>query len=111
MRGHAESEKRDVVATGLLLVGLATTVVILGVRRGERAPAECAPLLDHYVELRMRAAYEKLPPALVEEKQEQSRRAERAAEAMGDCARRLTTETAECALKAPSADELERCFP
>jgi hypothetical protein len=101
--------RRDVVATACIVLGAMLGVAVLGTPRGELDPGECGPILDRYVELRMHAAYEKVPASLLEEKQTASK--ERATLALGECARKLTRERAECAMKAPSADELERCFP
>lgn len=110
---HTEVEKRNVIATSAILVGIVGLVAFGSVSRGEKVPTECEPLLDRYVELRMRSAYDQtsVPPSKLEEKQDRAKHDPKAAEALGDCAKRLTREKAECAMKAPSADELERCFP
>ena len=103
--------KREVKATAVIVLGLGLAVVALGARRGELAPAQCDPVLERYVDLRLRASYDKVPASLLEEMEDRAKRGVKAAEAMGDCARHLTQETADCAMKAPNADELERCFP
>ncbi len=111
MPTRAVLARREVTATAVIVAGLAVAAFVLGARRGELAPGQCEPVLERYVELRVRASYEKVTSSVLEEMEDRSKRGVKAAEAMGDCARHLTQETADCAMKAPSADELERCFP
>jgi hypothetical protein len=94
-----------VIAT-LAIVGLFAALVAGRplVRRFSRhpTPERCAAMLDRYAEQQARA-YERTPaPA-----------APRALDApdVVRCARDLTEEEVECALKAGYADELERCLP
>jgi hypothetical protein len=104
---------RDAGAT-LGIVGLVVVAVSFSFCRGARpddADERCARILDKYVELRQRAADPKAPLHVVEEKQEDARKLAIRDGALVRCTRAISVDSAACADKAQSADELERCFP
>lgn len=108
-----KSAARTAAAT-IAIVGGLTLAVFAAMCRGrgpEDADEKCARILDRYVELRQRAVDPKTPGFLVEEKQRDARVAAGQEGALLRCARSISAESAACADKANTADELERCFP
>ncbi len=104
---------RDAAATFALLalVGGAAGLSLCRGRGAPDAEAACARILDRYVEMRQFASDPKAPHHLVEEKKEDARKVALQGGALLRCASSLSAESAACAEKAHSADELERCFP
>lgn len=94
-----------------MLIGSIGLVLVLSRPRGEHAADACAPILDRYEELRLRASRDKVSPGLLDDMESKVKADVASTEALGECARRLTREEADCALGAATADELERCFP
>ena len=111
--GSTRDLRRDAGAT-LAIVGLVAVAVGFSFCRGAR-PADvderCARILDKYVELRQRAADPKAPLHVVEERQEDARKLALQGDALLRCAQSMSVDSAACADKAQTADELERCFP
>lgn len=105
--------RRDAAATVAILglLAAATTVAMCRGRGADEADAACARILDRYVEMRQFASDPKAPHHLVEEKKIEARALAIREGALGRCSRSLSAESAACADKALSADELERCFP
>lgn len=105
--------KRDAAATiaVLALLGGAVTISMCRGHGAEDVETACARILDRYVEMRQFASDPKAPHHLVEEKKEEARALAIREGALARCARSLSAESAACADKAHSADELERCFP
>jgi hypothetical protein len=101
-------------AATIAIVAAATLAVFATMCRGaapDGAEERCARILDRYVELRQRAVDPKTPGFLVEEKQRDARAAAGQEGALLRCTRSISVESAACADKANTADELERCFP
>ena len=107
------SVARDAAATLaiLTLVGGAAGLSLCRGRAAPEAEAACAQILDRYVEMRQFAADPKASRHLVEEKKQDARVLALRDGALLRCTRSLSAESAACAEKAHSADELERCFP
>lgn len=108
-----KSARRTAAAT-IAIVGAAGIAVFAATCRGappDGAEEKCARILDRYVELRQRAVDPKSPGFLVEEKQRDARALAVQEGALVRCTRSISVESAACADKANSADELERCFP
>jgi hypothetical protein len=97
------------VATISLVIG-AVLVSIFSGRAADGTSERCVALLDRFVELRLLAADPKTTPLVVEEHQAEAREQARRSHALERCQRRLTQDSAACADRAHSADELERCF-
>jgi hypothetical protein len=105
--------RRDAGAT-IAIVGLVSVAVSFSLCRGappDDADERCARILDKYVELRQRVADPKAPLHVLEEKQEDARKLALRDGALVRCARAISVESAACADKAQTADELERGFP
>lgn len=105
--------RADVLATlviVLLVIGVVAGRAVLR-RLSPRPPAEaCVALLDRYVELVLRSATPEPAASDVAERKAMAR------EAAGErgfvrCEADLTQAEVACALKAGSADDLERCLP
>lgn len=108
-----KSAARTAAAT-IAIVGCVGVAVFAAMCRGaapDGADEKCARILDRYVELRQRAVDPKTPGFLVEEKQRDARAAAGQEGALLRCTRSISVESAACADKANTADELERCFP
>ncbi len=109
-----KSAARSAAATIAIVGGVALAVFATMCRGAapDGADEKCARILDRYVELRQRAVDPKTPSFLVEEKQRDARAAAAGQEgALLRCSRSISVESAACADKANTADELERCFP
>lgn len=102
---------RDLAATAGVVV--LTIGFVLGSTWGMR-PAhpeeECARLLDRFVAFRLLAADPKASSFTIETKQAAARESLSTADALASCSAKLTEESAVCADRAETADELERCF-
>jgi hypothetical protein len=105
--------RRDFIAA--LTVVVAVVLIVAGKFVVERlmprpSPAQCAALLDRYLEHASRAA----DPAVDEGDIEATRtRAETDASRYRDlsaCERELTRAEVECGLASPNVDEMERCL-
>ncbi|WP_437597827.1 hypothetical protein WMF28_34525 [Sorangium sp. So ce590] len=105
--------RADVLAT------LAIVLLVIGVVAGRAAlrrlsarpsPEACAALLDRYVELVLRAAAPEPAASDVAERQAMARKAA-GERGFVRCEADLTQAEVSCALKAGSADDLERCLP
>ena len=74
--------------------------------------AECVRLLDHYTE---RLVVEETPAATAEQIAEKQAAARKLARSdsrfgFGDCPRRVSRGSYQCAIDAPSVDAIERCL-
>lgn len=101
---------RDLAATAAIV--MLTIGIVLGSTWGARHahPAEeCARLLDRFVAFRMLAADPSASPFTIEARQAAARES-LSADALESCSAKLTEESAACADRAETADELERCF-
>jgi hypothetical protein len=107
-------ETRRAAAATLAIVGGVGFAAFVSMCRG-RAPDDveerCTRILDRYVELRQRATDPKAPHFVLEEKQHDARELALREGALVRCARSISVDSATCADKAQTADELERCFP
>jgi hypothetical protein len=106
-RGSAPSSGRrlDVLLTLAIVVGLLGFVATRPLRRRlaqHPSPEQCAAMLARYADQEARAAEPSRPPS--NRPPPDQARAER-------CARELTAEEVDCAMKANSVDEIERCLP
>lgn len=102
---------RDLAATGAIVT--LTIGFVLGSTWGVRhahPEEECARLLDRFVAFRMLAADPKASARTIESRQAAARDNLSTADALASCSAKLTEESAACADRAESADELERCF-
>ena len=75
-------------------------------------PAECTRLLDHYTELLIRQERPEASPEQVARKQEEARalgRRETLFE-VGECEKHVSRRQYECAMAAPTVDDVERCL-
>jgi len=97
------------IATMALLIGAVLVSVFSGATP-EGSTQRCAALLDRFVELRLLAVNPKTSPFVVEQKQTEARAEAERSRALEQCERSLTEDSAACADRAHSADELERCF-
>ncbi len=73
-------------------------------------PSECNALLDHYTELLAHAKNPTLPDPEVERLQSQARSQAAADPEFSRCSAKVSRSQWECAMKAPSVDEVERCL-
>jgi len=99
---------RDVAAS-IFIVGATVTAVVWAVEAPfDRVPERCETLFDHYLDLTLRDADPRADrAALVAD----TRRSERAQQALARCRAKITDREASCAEKADDADTFERCFP
>ncbi|MBL8744478.1 MAG: hypothetical protein JNK04_25395 [Myxococcales bacterium] len=106
-----ELTARDLGATAAIV--LITIGFVLGSTWGVRhahPEEECARLLDRFVAFRILAADPQANPYTIESRQAAARESLSTADALASCSAKLTEESAACADRAESADELERCF-
>jgi hypothetical protein len=105
--------RRDIAATLAILLGFggAATLALCRGRPAENARARCESILDRYVELRQRAAEPSILEHVVVSRREEARARAHEKGALARCMRSLSEDSAACAERAPTADELERCFP
>lgn len=97
------------VAAMALVIGAASFSIFAGAAP-DGAPERCALLLDRFVELRLLAANPRTSPGVIEQQQAGAREEAERSRALERCQRHLTKDSAACADRAQSADELERCF-
>lgn len=73
---------------------------------------ECHALLDRYTELLARSQNAQIPAQRVSELQGRAREIAKndPAYEFADCSQRVSRRDFECAMQAPSVDELERCL-
>lgn len=94
-----------------LIALLAAALLVAGCRRGPPpTPEECARLLDRYTDALLRADGHK--PTSAEREQAAAGARARAAThpAFARCTREVSRESMDCASRAFSADEIERCL-
>jgi hypothetical protein len=102
---------RDLGATaGIVLLTIGLVIGSTWGVRHAHPEEECARLLDRFVAFRVLAADPKASPFSIEAKQAAARESLSTADALASCSAKLTEESAACADRADSADELERCF-
>jgi hypothetical protein len=102
-----------VLATIAILAGLIGLVSWRGVRArfaDHPTQAQCAALLDRYVEHLTHAADPKPTPATIATQQAQARARAAQDPAFARCTSELTLAETECAMRADSADTFERCL-
>jgi len=92
----------------LLTIGL--VFVSTWGNRAARPEEQCARLLDRFVAFRTLAADPKASVPAIELRQAEARQSLTATDALAKCSSKLTEESAECADRANTVDELERCF-
>lgn len=73
---------------------------------------ECTSLLDRYTEMLAKAQNAQIPAQRVAELQERARELAKRDPAyeFADCSKRVSRRNFECAMQAPSVDEMERCL-
>jgi hypothetical protein len=71
---------------------------------------ECLELLDRYVELAERAADPKVSELRIREDKERSREKAAKTPSFAECPSEVTRDALACAMRAPNADELEKCL-
>ncbi|HEX2882072.1 MAG TPA: hypothetical protein VHO25_21280 [Polyangiaceae bacterium] len=73
---------------------------------------DCNALLDRYTELLAKSQNAQMPAQRISELQERARELARNEPAyeFADCAQRVSRRHFECAMQAPSVDEMERCL-
>jgi hypothetical protein len=73
---------------------------------------ECHALLDRYTELLAKSQNAQMPAQRISELQERARELAKNEPAyeFADCAQRISRRNFECAMQAPSVDEMERCL-
>jgi hypothetical protein len=73
---------------------------------------ECGSLLDRYTELLAKSQNAQLPAHRIAELQGRARElaGSEPAYEFADCSKRVSRRNFECAMQAPSVDEMERCF-
>jgi hypothetical protein len=104
----------EVIATLLIVGGF---VGLLGVRSIRRTLAEhpskevCQAMLDRYVEHVVYATEVKPSASDLNSRKARARALAAEDQAFARCPTHLTRQEAECALKANTADEFERCLP
>ena len=105
--------RRDAGATIAIVVlfGGAVGLSLCTGPRPDDAHERCAVILDKYVELRQRAADPKAPLHVFEEKRDDARKLALEGGELLRCTRSISVESAACADRAQTADEIERCFP
>ena len=106
---------RAEVVTTLVIVGLFVGLVVgrpIRRRFAEHPSNEaCAALLDRYVEHVVHAIDPKPQAGDLAMRQEQARNLAADDLSFARCPRYLSRDEAECAMRAPNADEFERCLP
>jgi hypothetical protein len=117
-RAQADDDARRVALTARDLGATAGIVALtIGVvfastwgARHAHPEEECARLLDRFVAFRVLAADPKANAFTIEARQAAARDGLTTANALASCSAKLTEESAACADRAETADELERCF-
>lgn len=110
-----ERASRAEVVTTLVIIGV--LLGILGVRSVRRTLAEhpsredCDAMLERYVEHVVHAHDPKPTAAELVARKAQARAIAAEDQAFARCPTHLTREEADCAMRAPNADEFERCLP
>jgi hypothetical protein len=99
-----------VLRIGVLAV-LASSLGSLGCGKA-LSDDECTHLLDRYTEMLAKSQNAKIPAQRVLELQERARELARQDPAyeFADCSKRVSRRNFECAMQAPSVDEMERCL-
>jgi hypothetical protein len=73
---------------------------------------DCNALLDRYTELLAKSQNAQIPAQRINELQQRARELAKSEPAyeFADCAQRVSRRHFDCAMQAPSADEMERCL-
>ena len=101
---------RNLAATaGIVMLTIGTVLGSTWGVRHAHPEEECARLLDRFVAFRMLAADPKANAFTIQSRQAAARES-LSTDALASCSAKLTEESAACADRAESADELERCF-
>lgn len=115
MSGLSTRVSRSEVLTTLVILG--GVLGLLGVRSIRRTLAEhpsrevCQAMLDRYVEHVVHAHDSKPTPTELATRKAQARALAAGDQAFARCPTHITREEADCAMRANTADEFERCLP
>jgi hypothetical protein len=110
MRPHRQDGQRD--RGGLLRLSLGVCVaagLLLGCGK-PLDPDECSRLLDHYTELLVRQGRRSVSDEEVERLKAEARLRAAGSSDFSECSIKVSRRQWECAMKAPSVDEVERCL-
>jgi hypothetical protein len=88
---------------------LSFLLALAGCTRGP-SPEECDQLLDHYTELLVKQENRKASEDEVARLQREARAKAAADREFAKCGNRLSKRQWECAMKAPTVDDVERCL-
>lgn len=111
---RGQATRAEVLATLAIIAvtALAVLLPMLARKLGPHpSPAECAALLDRYVEHVAHAVDPKPAASALEERRALARAAAPSRAAFSRCVSDLTRSEVDCAMKADSADSFERCLP
>jgi hypothetical protein len=91
----------------LVVIGLA---LCAGGCKKKVTQAQCEELLDRYATLVVREKLKDAPPEQIAAEQAREREAARSDDDFKNCTTELSTEDYACAMKASTADALEKCL-
>ena len=98
------------------LFGLAALAVLASCKRGQPSPAECAEMLDRYLDMTIAAdpTLASLPPSqekIAREMKRELKKGEKSyRQVQEQCQREVSRSEYDCAMKAPSPNDWEACI-
>lgn len=93
------------------MAGAMVAFGVLAMGCGRHAsPAECAALLDRYVELLVREQDPQAPDAEIAKQKERTRAKAQTEPAFASCPDEVSAKGARCAMSAVKVDEFEKCL-
>jgi hypothetical protein len=91
-------------------LGVAVSAVVIGGCGRHATIAECAALLDRYVELLVREQDPKADDAEIGRQKSATREKAARDTSFASCPKEVTAKAARCAMDAPNVDEFEKCL-
>jgi hypothetical protein len=95
---------------GVVLVIVGTIAIASGGCKKKVTQAQCEELLDRYATLVVSEKLKDAPPEQLKAEQARERDEARNDDDFKNCTTELSTEDYTCAMKAPTADALEKCL-
>lgn len=108
------SSRAEVVSTLLIIGGLLGIFMVRSIRRTlaeHPSPEVCQAMLDRYVEHIVHANDPKPSAAEISARKAQARALAAENQTFARCPTHLTRDEVDCAMRAFTADEFERCLP
>jgi hypothetical protein len=110
-RAAGAPQQRAQGRSGARAAVVGTIVTLLAPGCGRHAtPAECAALLDRYVELLVREQDPKAPDTEIAQQKERTRAKAENEPAFASCPNEVSAKGARCAMSAVNVDEFEKCL-